>query len=126
MSTIATKTITLIDLAEAVNRIIIERPEDCNPFSDYTNSCLYFDGYGGRCLIGQALYDLTGMNVPKDFEGRGIYALLLHDTDFCEHFDIDFGSARGDMTLFEQIVQAQNEADGQIAWGQVRPIHIPA
>lgn len=114
-----TKTITLTDLALAVNRLIDECPDRCNP--SVGNDCVYYDELtDARCLIGQALYDLTGCNVHPSYEGQSIDALLSSD-----EFRRSFGLAVGDNFGLEMaIVDAQSLADGKCAWGILDKINV--
>jgi hypothetical protein len=42
---------TLEELATHVNRLIETQPENINPESDFTESCVYHSATGKRCLM---------------------------------------------------------------------------
>jgi len=124
MTTTTHKTLTLIDLAQAMNRLIDERPNDRNPqSSDDSTTCLYHDAdTDQRCLIGQALYDLTGHNVPVQFEGLGI-GVILANGEFRRFFGLHLGD-ESMIGVENAIVKAQAEADGVCAWGTIDKIEV--
>lgn len=122
--TTTTKT-TLDDLARAVNNLIDTRPTARNPQLDGVDSCLYHDpDTDERCLIGQALYDLTGWNVPEEFEEQGIES-LLSNSKFRRFFGLDF-DPDVHFGLIQAIIDAQGMADGVCAWGTIDKINVDA
>lgn len=117
-----TKTITLTDLAKAVNNLIEAHPKRINPTDDNGDTCVYHvESTDERCLIGQALYDLTGKNVPGDFEGDGVYT-LLQDMVFLSHFGL-VREPTDDDTLYA-LVGVQNVADSYAPWGDAQQIEF--
>lgn len=123
-TTTKTKQITLTDLAEAVNDLIDTCPRYVNPQDD-GGSCVYYDPEtDSRCLIGQALYNLTGLNVPTEFENVGIDNLLTY-SNFRRHFGLEIpGDTDEDVNLANAIVGAQSMADSNYTWGRVEKIEV--
>lgn len=123
MTTTTTRTHTLTDLARHINEVIEKKPDRTNPTSDYLgDSCVYYLNDGvevRRCLIGQALYEMTGLNVPPVFEEATI-STLLSRADFCEYFSID----ADDRYLHDAIFEAQREADSMQPWGSIEKINL--
>lgn len=117
------KTITLTDLAVAVNRLIDEQPNTRNPQDEDTSGCLYYLDDGTeiqRCLIGQALYDLTGKNVPAVFEETGIDTLFQND-EFVHYFGLEVGE---NFDLRDDLADAQGVADGHARWGVIDKVNV--
>lgn len=124
MTTATTTKTTLVDLARAVNDLIETRPNSRNPRMDGSDSCLYHDpDTDERCLIGQALYNLTGWNVPAEFEEQGIESLFA-----CGKFRRFFGLSvdPNAFGLEQAIVDAQGVADGGSRWGTLDLIPVDA
>ena len=125
MSTVTTQH-TLEELARTVNRIIVERPGERNPTSDSDTSCLYHSpNTGQRCLIGQALFEMTGLSVPGKYEGQSI-DVLLTDMEFCNFFGLPADSRFRDETLWLTVGGKQAQADQGKPWGSLSPIDIDA
>lgn len=122
----ATKEITLEDLARSVNRLIETNSNMVNPLGADSSTCVYYDfRTDRRCLMGQALYNLTGRNVPEMFEGEGIDE-LLGDPVFCENFGLPVPtSLDSDLGLRDALGRAQNDADSGRVWGAIAPINGP-
>lgn len=120
---VTTVTHTLVDLARHVNDVIDKMPDRLNPKDEYLgDSCVYYlevDGEVSRCLIGQALYEMTGKNVPPRFEEATI-GTNLSDAEFCGYFGID----PDDRYLSEPIFVAQREADSGYRWGLIDKINL--
>lgn len=115
-----TTKITLVDLARAVNRLIEEAPDKRNPLDGW--NCVYHDeATDDRCLIGQALYDLTGRNMPSEYEGQDIQSLLNYGP-FRRYFGLDVDSDSFDLVV--AIDNTQGLADTAGAWGTLDKINV--
>lgn len=120
----ATATHTLEDLALVVNRLIEEHPERVNPTGVGSSACIYHDEETDeRCLIGEALFVLTGRNVPSEFEGKGVGSLLDNDA-FCNYFGLPTDTEFVNDSTWGKLLRAQMEADRMITWGEIEPIVI--
>lgn len=122
MTTTTTTRTTLADLAQAVNRLIEEKPDNVNPKNGST--CVYHDPITDkRCIIGQALYDLTGWNMPEEFEDNSIESLLDH-SKFRNFFGLEFDYAQAEIA--DALVWAQGLADEGYTWGSLKKINVDA
>lgn len=119
MTTTATK-ITLAQLAREVNSLIKYSPDERNPRNG--SACMYYDPEtDSRCLIGQALFNLTGWNVPIEFEDQSIESLLDYS-----NFRAFFGLEVDDQALAAALIDVQEIADGGYAWGTLNSIAVDA
>lgn len=117
--TTQTKT-TLHELAREVNSLIKWQPDTRNPRNG--SSCMYYDPEtDSRCIIGQALFNLTGWNVPDEFEDQSIESLLGY-SNFCSFFGLEVD----DQALAEALMNTQAIADGGFPWGTLNKIEVDA
>jgi hypothetical protein len=115
---------TLDELARYINRVITENSDRVNPRNEDNDACLYFDPETlSRCLIGQALFEMTGLDVPPFFEENGIDSLLQYDV-FCDFFGLPYETHLSDTDLYCGVTQAQTYADEGVYWGDISPIII--
>ena len=69
----------ITDVRPIIQNLISEYPDRTNPKDD-GGYCLYDDGNGNRCIIGEVLHEL-GLPVPDDNRVDPIVQIILDDEE---------------------------------------------